>query len=156
MQAGHQFFFTTPNLLSLDPLIWSSTLLGDFSNGSILPLPLPLPSLFLPIILLKPASFLLLCTNSRLSFFSAGFGTSVTGKKSSTRRCQCECHSLGDNKTQNDIHKRATWCNIIHDLHRDSSMIPVQYTSLALHFCFSMTLSRRICAHLDGKAPALT
>ena len=158
MQAGHQFYFTTPNLLSLDPLIWSSTSLGDFSNGSIIPLsfPLPLPSLFLPIILSKPASFFLLLTTPRLSFFSAVFEKSVIGDKSSTLRCQCQCHSSGDKKTQKNIYKRTTWCNIVHDLPRDSSMIPAQYTSFALLFCFSMTLLRRIRAHHNQKARALT
>ena len=158
MQAGHQFYFTTPKLLSLDPLIWSSTLLGDFSNGSIIPpsLPLPLLSLFLPIILSKPASHFLLFTTSRLSFFSAVVGKSVTGEKSSTPRCQCRCHSSGDVKTQKDVHKRTTWCNIVHDLPRDNSMIPVRYTSFALLFCLSMTPLRRICAHHDHRAQALT
>lgn len=76
MQAGHQFYFTTPYLLSLDPLIWSSTLFGDFSNGSIIPLsfPLPLPFLLLPIVSSKPAFFFLLVTTSRLFTFSAVLG----------------------------------------------------------------------------------
>ena len=158
MQAGHQFYLATPYLLSLDPLIWSSTLFGDFSNGSIIPLsfPLPLSSLCLPIILSKPASFFLLFTTSRLSFCSAVFGKYVTRTKSSTLCCQCQCHSSGDKKTQKNTYKRTTWCNIVPDLPRDSSMIPVQHTSVALLFCFSMTLLRRICAHHDQKAQALT